>query len=104
MKVEKLIANNQPADWFEKVTRECQSYPMDLVDIEADELVLNFFRIQDDVINHETTWHEAKQCALIAVDEIIYQYEVQLHQLGLKSIIKYWQEVKEEIKNYDITG
>jgi FkbM family methyltransferase len=41
MKVEKLIANNQPADWFEKVTRECQSYPMNLVDIEADELVLD---------------------------------------------------------------
>lgn len=41
MKVEKLIANNQPADWFDSVTRECQSYPMQFVDIEADELVID---------------------------------------------------------------
>jgi FkbM family methyltransferase len=41
MKVDKLIANNQPANWFETVTRECQSYPIDKVDIEKDELVLD---------------------------------------------------------------
>lgn len=41
MKVEKLVSNNQPADWFDVVTRECQSYPMDFVDIEADELVID---------------------------------------------------------------
>lgn len=41
MKVEKLIANNQPADWFQSVTRECQSYPIGLVDIEKDELVID---------------------------------------------------------------
>jgi FkbM family methyltransferase len=41
MKVEKLIANNQPADWFEQVTRECQAYPIDSVDIQKDELVLD---------------------------------------------------------------
>lgn len=41
MKVEKLMANNQPKDWFEIVTRECQSYPIDKVDIEKDELVLD---------------------------------------------------------------
>ncbi len=41
MKVEKLMANNQPKDWFETVTRECQAYPMDLVDIQSDELVLD---------------------------------------------------------------
>lgn len=41
MKVEKLMANNQPSDWLEIVTRECTQYPMDLVDIESDELVLD---------------------------------------------------------------
>ena len=41
MKVDKLVSNNQPSDWLDKVTRECQAYPMDLVDIEADELVLD---------------------------------------------------------------
>lgn len=57
----------------------------------AEELVLNFFRIQDDVINHETTRHEAKQCALIAVDEVIkVAYWPTARQ--------YWQEVKKEIK------
>lgn len=41
MKVEKLIANNQPSDWFETVTRECQQYSLSKVDIEKDELVLD---------------------------------------------------------------
>jgi FkbM family methyltransferase len=41
MKVDKLMANNQPSDWFETVTRECQAYPIDSVDIEKDELVLD---------------------------------------------------------------
>lgn len=41
MKVDKLIANNQPSDWYDIVTRECAGYPMDLVDIEKDELVLD---------------------------------------------------------------
>jgi len=41
MKVEKLMANNQPEDWFEIVTRECAEYPIHLVDIEKDELVLD---------------------------------------------------------------
>ena len=41
MKVEKLMANNQPSDWLNTVTNECAGYPMDLVDIERDELVLD---------------------------------------------------------------
>lgn len=67
----------------------------------ADELVLNFFRIQDDVINHETTWHEAKQCALIAVDEIIEEVRgggVVGRSLYWKGRSLYWKEVKQEIE------
>ena len=41
MKVEKLMANNQPENWLETVTNECLEYPMKLVDIEADELVMD---------------------------------------------------------------
>jgi len=35
---------------------------------------------------------KAKQCALIAVDEIIYLFEFSLP-------LRYWQEVKQEIEN-----
>jgi FkbM family methyltransferase len=41
MKVEKLMANNQPNNWLDTVTNECAAYPMHLVDIERDELVLD---------------------------------------------------------------
>lgn len=41
MKVDKLIANNQPVNWFQTVTRECQQYPINKVDIQKDELVLD---------------------------------------------------------------
>ena len=41
MKVEKLMANNQPSNWLNTVTNECSKYPIDLVDIEKDELVLD---------------------------------------------------------------
>jgi FkbM family methyltransferase len=41
MKVEKLMANNQPINWFETVTIECQYYPIDVVLIKKDELVLD---------------------------------------------------------------
>jgi hypothetical protein len=60
----------------------------------AEELVLRYLRIN----NNTKEWfnlHIAKQCALIAVDEILI----------IKSVDKdfdlshYWQEVKEEIEN-----
>ena len=41
MKVEKLMANNQPNNWLDTVTNECSKYPIDKVDIEKDELVLD---------------------------------------------------------------
>jgi len=41
MKVDKLVANNQPKDWYQTVTKECAGYPIDKVDIEKDELVLD---------------------------------------------------------------
>jgi FkbM family methyltransferase len=42
MKVEKLISKNQPQNWFEQITKECrEEYPIHLVDIEADEQVVD---------------------------------------------------------------
>ena len=40
----------------------------------------------------------AKQCALIAVDEIIEQNNIWIKQIG-KGTNNYWQQVKTEIEN-----
>ena len=62
---------------------------------EAEELVYKFFLIIDDVYN-ECRMHknEAKQSALIAVDEII---RIENHHKNHKWV-EYWQEVKKEIE------
>lgn len=54
MKVDKLIANNQPSDWYNTVTNECRGYPVDLVDIGSDELVLD---IGANVGGFWNAWH-----------------------------------------------
>ena len=40
----------------------------------------------------------SKQCALIAVDEIIAQIEPSVSMDVIESRIRYWQEVKQEIE------
>jgi nitrogenase molybdenum-iron protein alpha/beta subunit len=64
----------------------------------AEELVLKYLRLQEPNYNW---FHKglAKQCALIAVNEII-----NTHLLSEKDIfgihpVDYWEEVKQEIKN-----
>ena len=42
--------------------------------------------------------HKAKQCALIAVDEMIKQQQVQFENM-IWSCVEYWKEVKQEINN-----
>ena len=42
-------------------------------------------------------YEEAKQCALIAVDEIIYEHNLHLTQFGHERIL-FWQEVKQELE------
>ena len=63
----------------------------------AEELVLKYLRIN----NNTKEWfniHIAKQCALIAVDEIIsYLKTSEDVMVSIKSIA-YWQEVKQEIE------
>jgi hypothetical protein len=63
----------------------------------AKELVLKYLRIN----NNTKEWfnlHIAKQCALIAVDEILYILEFSL-DFRMDKSIKYWQQVKEELLN-----
>jgi hypothetical protein len=63
----------------------------------AEELVLRYLRIN----NNTKEWFNlyiAKQCALIAVDEILFILEFNL-DFKMEKSIKYWQEVKDEILN-----
>ena len=41
MKVDKLVANNQPHNWLDIVTGECSSYPIHLVQLSKEDLVLD---------------------------------------------------------------
>jgi hypothetical protein len=42
--------------------------------------------------------HNAQQCALIAVDEIIKANPYEVSKTDMDSTIEYWQEVKQEIE------
>ena len=65
----------------------------------AEELFYKFFLIIDDVYN-ECRMHknEAKQCALIAVDEIIKVLNNCIYTQNEETSGYYWQEVKKEIE------
>lgn len=68
----------------------------------AEELILRYLRID----NNTKEWFNsyiAKQCALIAVDEILNQLSpLDLSPLGTYTNpkIEYWLEVKEELINW----
>ena len=75
----------------------------------ANELVDKFYQrfpLKMDVITTRgdlsweyDSWKEAKQCALIAVDEIIYN-ALDWHEYETPNkAYEYWQEVKQEIEN-----
>ena len=64
----------------------------------AIELVDRFLalkKINPNAITRPYNWQEAKQCALICVDEILEIKSV-YHSIELDN---YWQEVKQEIEN-----
>ena len=62
----------------------------------AKELLLKFMAIQFG--DFPTT--DAKQCALIAVDEIIANIEPSVSMDVISARIKYWEQVKEEIEKF----
>ena len=61
----------------------------------AEELVLKYLRIDNNTKEWFNT-HIAKQCALIAIAEILENYYKNHFQTGKK--IDYWNEVKKEIE------
>ncbi len=60
----------------------------------AEELVLNMKLAPDEFGYINTNVHRHKQCALIAVDEIIEE----LIETDFANRFSYWQEVKHEIE------
>ena len=56
----------------------------------ADELHVGYWRLTNDS-------RIAKQCALIAVDEIIANIDPSVSMDVISARIKYWEQVKEEI-------
>lgn len=64
----------------------------------AIELVNNYMSLLFSKPIFGLTTNEAKQCALIAVDEILYILNLSL-DFKMNKSIKYWLEVKEEINN-----
>jgi hypothetical protein len=63
----------------------------------ARELVLKYLRIENTSMEWFNT-HIAKQCALIAVDEILEIINETMILVDIESDYDYWQEVKEEIE------
>ena len=51
-------------------------------------------KMRDEIPCHCDDWEQAKQCALIAIDELIYYGE------DINMII-YFKEIKQEIENYE---
>jgi hypothetical protein len=64
----------------------------------AEELVNKFYEIENNSDYFGVNWKIAKQCALIAVDEVIQQLTPIEKAPNNKSAFQYWQEVKNEIE------
>jgi hypothetical protein len=66
----------------------------------AIELIKRYYR-DSDLLVEDLTWIQAKECALIAVNEIIDSYTKEKSNGYIISdkIITYWEEVKTEINN-----
>jgi len=57
----------------------------------AEELIEKYYQAIWDLVDTSTAFHYSKQCALIAVDEILNTFWAEGNQKD------YWQTVKEEI-------
>jgi hypothetical protein len=67
----------------------------------AKELVERMYQVHSSSAS-DITWYFAKQCALVAVEEIISGYEFDSLEIEHKRImdsINFWDEVKQEINN-----
>lgn len=62
---------------------------------EAENLVCEFSTIQSNEYDYGINWEMAKQCALIAVNEILNHKN---NFIQIQFQFTYWQEVKQEIE------
>jgi hypothetical protein len=53
-----------------------------------------YFNYYQQVADGSSPEHNAKQCALIAVDEILCQ----INNWGVVSVKRYWEQVKQELE------
>ena len=67
----------------------------------ADELVKKIYKVMSDSVS-DITLYFAKQCALIAVDEIIKnggtKFIIEYQKNSFTNGVRYWEEVKQEIE------
>jgi hypothetical protein len=65
----------------------------------AHELVLKYLKVKTQQM-FNGWWHKmtAKQCALIAVEEILNIYQIKNAAFDFYEVRNYWQEVKQEIE------
>ena len=54
-------------------------------------------RFDESETGYFANMHSVKECALIAVDEILNELDLQNHLLR-----SYWYDVKQEIENYEV--
>jgi hypothetical protein len=70
----------------------------------ASDLTSDFYAIQSNEYDYGINWEMAKQCALIAVDEILKsvpkQPSISITMPHFEATV-YWEEVKKELENYD---
>lgn len=66
----------------------------------AEELFLKMYNTEDPMGNYPMCFDTAKQCALIAVDEIMQFLTQASKYLAFPEQIIYWQKVKAEIEVY----
>ena len=66
----------------------------------AEELIDKFLKVKSKKISDysKIEWPTAKQCALVCIDEIIFENNLHLSEYGHERII-FWKQVKEEILN-----
>jgi hypothetical protein len=63
----------------------------------ADKLINKYFK-NSDLLYHDLNWIQAKECALIAVDEILKSNPTVIDCNKTELNYKYWSEVKQEIE------
>lgn len=101
MKVDKLIANNQPENWLNIVMGECRLYPIGEVQISADELVLDiganvggFWKVWKDISNNweliEPSVYNCEQIVANGYDGIYHRNAVGKESGEVIRLMKYW--------------